>query len=60
MQIRKLHIAQGTIEHLLYLQLHAALYIQQNTYTRETHCNRATTSTKATQSQFKHNKKMLC
>ena len=57
--IRKLHVARSTIMRLLHLQLHAALYVRHNTCTLTTHCNRATPSTKATQNQFEHNKKIL-
>ena len=57
MRGRKLHVARSMIEHLLHLQLRAALHVWHSTYTCMTHCNQVTTSTKATQNQFKHNKK---
>ena len=58
-QIFKLHVALSLIVHLLHLQLHAALHVQHNIYTYMIHCNSVITSTKATQNQFKHNKKIL-
>ena len=48
MQIRKLHVIQSTIKHMLHLQLHAVLHVWYNTCISTMHCNRATTSTKAT------------
>ena len=47
------------IEHLLHLQLCAVLHVWHNTYLSMTHCNQVTMSTKATQNQFKYNKKIL-
>ena len=59
MQIRKLHVARSMIEHMLHLQLYAALHVWYNTCISTMHCNQVTTSTKATKNQFKHNKKTI-
>ena len=57
MKIRKLQVARSMIEHMLHLQLRAVLHVWYNTCISTMHCNPATTSAKATQNQFKHNKK---
>ena len=57
MRICKLHVAQSMIEHMLHLQLHAALHVWYNTCISMMYCNQAKTSNKATKNQFKHNKK---
>ena len=44
---------------MLHLQLYTVLHIWYNTCISMMHCNQAPTSTKATQNQFKHNKKIF-